>query len=59
MCISRNVLYLLTDYSALLEVYTLSDILEFNDLSEEEALDFLVTQDFLILPTIKPLEFDD
>jgi hypothetical protein len=48
-----------TDYSTILEVYSLEDILELNDITEEEALDFLVTQDFLKLPRIKPLAFND
>jgi len=48
----------LTDYAAVLEVYTLSDILELNDITEEEALEHLVEQGFLSLPKIRPLEFD-
>lgn len=49
----------ITDYSAILEVYSIQDILELNDITEEEALDYLVTQDFLVMPSVKPLEFDD
>lgn len=44
--------------ATLLETYTLEDILELNDITEEEALDFLVTQGFLVLPEVQPLEFD-
>lgn len=43
--------------STLLETYSFVEILELNDLTEEEALDFLVTQGFLELPDIKPLDF--
>jgi hypothetical protein len=43
----------------LLEVYSFQDILELNDRSEADALEFLVNQDFLILPQVKPLDFDD
>jgi len=46
-----------TEFSAILDTYSLSEILELNDITEEEALDFLVTQGFLELPEIKPLDF--
>lgn len=49
----------MTDYTAILDVYTIQDILEQNDITEEEALDYLVTQGFLTLPEIEPLEFND
>lgn len=45
--------------ATILETYTLEEILELNDITEEEALDYLVTQGFLNLPEITPLEFDD
>lgn len=45
-------------YAAILETYSLEEILELNDSTEEEALEFLVTQGFLVLPKIKPLEFE-
>lgn len=48
----------MTDYTAVLDVYTLEDILERNDITQEEALDYLVTQGFLRLPEIEPLEFE-
>ena len=44
--------------STILETYSLEDILELNDVTEEETLDFLVTQGFLELPEIKPLDFE-
>jgi hypothetical protein len=47
-----------TNYAAILEVYSIQDILELNDITEEEALDFLVTQDFLVMPSVRPIDFD-
>lgn len=43
---------------ALLDVYTLAEILEMNDLTEADALEFLLAQGFIELPEIRPLEFD-
>lgn len=45
-------------YKTILETYSLTEILELNDLTEEEALDYLVTQGFLHLPDVQPLEFE-
>jgi hypothetical protein len=45
-------------YAAVLDVYDLEEILELNDITNEEALDFLVTQGFIELPRIKPLDFE-
>ena len=42
----------------ILDVYTLEEILEFNDLSLQDALLFLVEEEFLELPDIRPLEFE-
>lgn len=47
----------MTHYSTILETYTLSEILEMNDLTEEDCLEFLVEEEFLELPEVKPLEF--
>jgi len=44
--------------SALLETYTLSEILEMNDLTEEEVIEYLVRHGIIDLPEIKPLEFE-
>jgi hypothetical protein len=44
-------------YATILETYSLEEIFELNDKTEEEALEFLVTQGFLELPEIQPLEF--
>jgi len=40
----------LTNYAALLENYSFSEILEINDITEEEVLEYLVEQDYLVLP---------
>jgi hypothetical protein len=48
-----------TNYSALLDVYTIEEILELNDKTPEECLEFLVEEKYIRLPTIKPLHFDD
>ena len=44
-------------YSAILEVYDLSEIIEYNDLTQEEVLEYLVEQSILKLPEVQPLEF--
>jgi len=47
-----------TTYATLLEVYTLEEILELNDKTEEDCLEYLVDQGYVKLPTIKPLDFE-
>lgn len=49
----------MTDYSTILTTYTISEILELNDLTDEDALKFLVEEKFVKLPEILPLEFDE
>jgi hypothetical protein len=49
----------LTDYTAILDCYSITDILELNDKTEEELLIFLHEEGYVKLPLIKPLEFDD
>lgn len=49
----------ITSLTAILEVYSLTELFELNDITEEEALDYLVTQGFLKLPDIQPIDFDD
>jgi hypothetical protein len=44
--------------SAYLDAYTLTEILEMNDLTEEELLEFLVRHHMVNLPEVKPLDFD-
>lgn len=43
--------------AALLDAYTFSEILEMNDLTEEEVLEYLVQHGVIRLPEIQPLEF--
>lgn len=43
--------------AALLEAYSFSEILELNDLTEEEAVEYLVNHGLVKLPEITPLEF--
>lgn len=42
-----------------LGTYSLEEILEINGVTEGEVLEFLVTQDFLSLPDIKPVDLND
>jgi len=46
-------------YAAILEVYSLEELLELNDKTEEECLEYLVDTRYIKLPNIKPLDFDD
>lgn len=45
-------------YKNALELYSLEDILEYNDITPEDALEFLVEQGYVNLPEIEPLEFE-
>ena len=47
------------DYSKILEVYSMEEILEWNDVAAEDALRFLIEEEFLDIPTPRPLDFDD
>lgn len=49
----------MTIYSATLDVYTLEEILELNDLTTEDALEFMVDEKYITLPDIQPLDFGD
>jgi hypothetical protein len=42
-----------------LETYTLSEIIEDNELTEEEVLQFLLEQEFIKLPLILPVDIND
>lgn len=42
-----------------LQTYSLEEIIELNDKTEEEVLDYLVTQSFLALPDPLPVDIDD
>lgn len=45
----------MTIYTDILETYTIEELLELNDLTPEDCLEFLVEEDFLSLPEVKPL----
>ncbi len=46
------------NYANILETYTLEEILELNDKTAEDCLEFLVEEGFVKLPSIKPLDFE-
>lgn len=48
----------ITDYAAILDVYSIEELLELNDLTTEELLIFLITEKFIDLPEIQPLDLD-
>jgi len=54
----RIILLPLIDYSAILEVYSLSELLELNDRTEEEALEFMLRNEFIELPEVRPIDLD-
>lgn len=45
--------------TAVLDAYSLEDLFELNDLTTEEALEFMVEQGLIRLPDIQPLDFND
>jgi hypothetical protein len=40
---------------ALLDIYTFEDIMNYNDMTEADALAYLVNEDFISPPNIKPI----
>ena len=48
----------MTDYRLVLDTYSLEEILEMNDLTEEDILRILVTSKIIDLPDVIPLEFE-
>jgi len=44
--------------ATLLETYTLSEIIELNDLTDEEVLEYLVVHKIVKLPDVRPLDYD-
>lgn len=42
-----------------LSVYTLEEIIEINELTEEEVLEFLLDQKFIRLPSVMPIDLED
>ena len=49
----------LSEIERVLDTYTLEDILDLNDKTEAEILQFLVNSDFLSLPEVLPVDVDD
>lgn len=47
------------NYAAILDVYSLEDILDHNDITVEDCLIFLCEEGFLHLPSVNPIDFDD
>jgi hypothetical protein len=47
------------NYNSVLDIYSLSDILELNDKTEAECLEYLVETEFIFLPEILPCDFND
>lgn len=45
-----------TNYQLVLQTYTLPEILEWNDVSEDEALEYMVDKGFIKLPDPKPID---
>lgn len=43
----------------ILQSYSLEEIIEYNDKTPEDVLDFLVDEKYLELPDVQPLEFED
>lgn len=46
------------NYATILETYTLEEILELNDKTTEDCLEFLIEEGFVKMPLIKPLDFE-
>ena len=55
---NRSICTATVSLATLLEVYTLEELLELNDKTEEDCLEFLVEEKFIELPKIKPLDFE-
>lgn len=45
-------------YTTILEAYTITELLELNDKTEEECLEFLVDMKFITLPEVLPLDYE-
>lgn len=43
-------------YSKILETYTLEEILELNEVTEEECLEYLIENRFIRLPDVLPVD---
>jgi len=47
------------EIESILQTYSMSEILELNDITEEEALYFLVSHKFVILPDPLPVDVEE
>lgn len=47
------------NYAAILETYSLAELIELNDIDEEDILRILIEAHVLQVPEILPLEFDE
>jgi len=47
------------NYAAILDVYSLEEILELNDTTPEEALEFLLSHGYIELPEVIPVDLND
>ena len=45
----------LVEVENILQTYSFNEILEFNDLSEEDTLLFLIEEEFVVLPNPTPI----
>jgi len=45
-------------YTTILQAYTLTELLELNDKTEEDCLEFLHEEKYITLPDILPIEYD-
>lgn len=48
----------MTNYTAILDVYSIEDLLELNDITPEECIEYLLTLKYIKLPEVEPLEFE-
>ena len=48
----------MTDYAAILDCYSIEDILELNDMTAEELLIYLVEEKVISLPEVTPLDLE-
>ena len=42
-----------------MQTYTIEEILEWNEVTVEDAVYYMVQQQFIELPTPEPIDFDD
>lgn len=46
------------NYSAILDTYELSDLIDMNDLTQEDVLEYLVAHGVLTIPEVVPVTYD-